>query len=65
VIFQVWGDGVLLYESGVMTGSTPTKSVNVNIAGKSQLRLVVTDGGDGISSDHADWAGALLSTGGN
>jgi len=62
VNFQVWGDGVLLYESGVMTGSTPTKSVNVNIAGKSQLRLVVTDGGNGASSDHADWANALLST---
>ncbi len=48
------GDGVLLYESGVITGSTPTKSVNVNTAGKSQLRLVVTDGGDGVNSDHAD-----------
>jgi hypothetical protein len=32
--------------------------VAVGLAGQSQLRLVVTDGGDGIAYDHADWGGA-------
>src|SRR6185369_5979848 len=31
-------------------------SLNVSVAGKGELRLVVTDGGDGKSYDHADWA---------
>jgi len=32
----------------------------VSVKGKSELKLVVTDGGDGVSGDHADWAGAYL-----
>jgi hypothetical protein len=43
-----------------MTGSTATRSVNVSVAGRQELRLVVTNAGDGNSYDHADWAGARL-----
>jgi glucose/arabinose dehydrogenase len=57
VVFQVYLDGVQAYDSGLMTGTTVRKYVRVNIAGKSQLRLVVTDGGNGVGSDHASWAG--------
>ncbi len=64
VVFQVWADGTLLYDSGAMTGSTVTKSVDVSVAGKNELKLIVTDGGNGAVSDHADWAGARLLTGG-
>lgn len=60
VIFQVFADGVKLYDSGTMTGSTPTKQVNVDITGKNTLQLVVTDAGNGINSDHADWANARI-----
>ena len=56
VIFQVFLDGVKAYDSGPMTGSSATKKVNLGIVGKSELRLVVTDAGDGKSYDHADWA---------
>ncbi|GHF36451.1 hypothetical protein HNQ07_001322 [Deinococcus metalli] len=60
VVFQVWADGVKIYDSGTMTGSSATKSVNVGIAGKSELKLVVTDAGDGNAYDHADWANARV-----
>ncbi len=60
VVFQVYLDSVLSYDSGQMTGSTATKTVNVNVTGKSELRLVVTDGANGIGNDHADWASARV-----
>lgn len=60
VVFQVWADDAMLYESGVMTGTMATKGVRVSVADKQQLRLVVTDAGDNIYFDHADWAGARL-----
>jgi hypothetical protein len=59
-VFQVYADGTKIYDSGLMRGTTATKSINVSVAGKQQLKLVVTDGGDGISDDHGDWAGARL-----
>ena len=62
VTFEVWLDGLQIYDSGVVTGSSATSSVDVNVAGGSDLRLVVTDGGDGLSYDHADWADARLLT---
>ncbi len=60
VVFQVWGDGIKLYDSGLMTGSSATKSVNLNITGVNSLKLVVTNGGDNINYDHADWANARI-----
>jgi hypothetical protein len=60
VVFQVWADGVKLYDSGLITRSSETKSISVGITGKQVLRLVVTNGGDDINDDHADWAGARL-----
>ncbi|HEY8598631.1 MAG TPA: NPCBM/NEW2 domain-containing protein, partial [Thermomicrobiales bacterium] len=35
----------------------------VGVAGKGELRLVVTDGGDNGNHDHADWADARLECG--
>jgi hypothetical protein len=60
VEFKVIVDGQSVFESGVMTGGTATKNVNVDVTGKTELKLVVTNGGDGIDNDHADWAGARL-----
>ena len=56
VIFQVFLDGVKAYDSGTMKGTSVTKSIDLSIAGKRELRLVVTDAGDGLAYDHADWA---------
>lgn len=55
VVFQVWGDGEKLYDSGVMTGASATKSVSVDLRGKKTIRMVVTDAGNGKTADHADW----------
>ncbi|OQX77889.1 MAG: hypothetical protein B6D61_06500, partial [Bacteroidetes bacterium 4484_249] len=60
ITFEVWADGEQLYYSPVMYPSTPTESIDVDISGKNELVLIVTDGGDGINSDHADWAGAKV-----
>ncbi|MBL8211862.1 MAG: NPCBM/NEW2 domain-containing protein, partial [Bryobacterales bacterium] len=65
IVFQVWGDAVKLYDSGIMTGTTATKSVSVDLTGKNELRLIVTDAADGIGADHGDWANARITcTGG-
>jgi uncharacterized delta-60 repeat protein len=60
VVFQVFADGLKLYDSGLMTGNSLTKRVNVGVVGRQELRLVVTDAGNGISYDHADWADPRL-----
>ncbi len=46
VAFEVYAGTTKIYDSGVMTGATATKQVDVSIAGASELRLVVTNGGD-------------------
>jgi len=63
VVFQVWVDGVQKYDSGVMTGATATKTASVTLSGNTELRLVITDGGDGNAYDHADWASARITCG--
>lgn len=60
VIFRVYKDGVLAYDSGLMVGTTTKKSIDLSVAAANELKLVVTDGGDGNNSDHADWANARL-----
>ncbi len=60
VVFKVFADGALIYDSGLMNRTTATKSLSLNVAGKSTLRMSVSDGGDGIGSDHADWADARI-----
>lgn len=59
-VFQVWGDAAKLYDSGLMTGASATKTVSVDVRGQSSVRLVVTDGGNGKSFDHADWVSPAL-----
>lgn len=60
VIFKVAVDGVVKYTSDLLTGSSPTVPVSVDLTGGQTLSLQVTDSGDGITSDHADWAEAKL-----
>lgn len=49
-----------VYDSGILRGGGEIKEVDVDIAGADAIRLVVTDGGDDINSDHAAWANARL-----
>ena len=60
IVFQVLGDGRVLFNSGVMRSDTPAKRVSVDLGGVGELKLVVTDAGDGSNSDHADWAEPIL-----
>jgi len=60
VVFQVFADGEKVFDSGVLKGKQPAKKVSVPLEGVDELVLVVTDAGDGINCDHADWANARL-----
>jgi alpha-galactosidase len=55
VVFQLWRDGVKVADSGAVTGTQGSKHLTANVSGGSMLVLAVTDGGDGINFDHADW----------
>ncbi|MFN7928587.1 MAG: NPCBM/NEW2 domain-containing protein [Blastocatellia bacterium] len=63
VVFQVYADGALLYDSGVLLGTSTTRQISVDVTGKNELRLVVTTSGDNDWYDHADWANARLLSG--
>lgn len=60
VEFVVTGDGKTLWKSGAIAGQQPAKEVSVDASGVHVLGLLVTDGGDGSSYDHADWADAAI-----
>lgn len=59
-VFRVFVDGQPVFDSGVVTHGSPAKKVNVPVSGGRELRLVVTDGGNGNDWDHADWASPRL-----
>lgn len=54
-VFQVLGDGRVLYDSGLISRPT-TKQVSVPLGSADVLTLQVNDGGDGGYNDRADWA---------
>jgi mono/diheme cytochrome c family protein len=60
VTFQVYGDDKRLFDGAVMQGMRGTRQIDVSVVGVRQLRLVVTDAGDGINCDMANWAAARL-----
>ncbi|MCI3242824.1 NPCBM/NEW2 domain-containing protein [Streptomyces spinosisporus] len=60
VAFEIWADGTKVASTGVLTNAMPAQPLTADVTGAEVIRLVVTDGGDGIDSDHADWAGAQL-----
>lgn len=62
--FAVLGDGRELWKSGILKSGDAARHVQVPLAGVRSLLLLATDGGDGISFDHADWAEAKIAYGG-
>jgi len=55
VVFEIYGDGKLLYRSNtVKKFDLPTRA-EVSVEGVRNLALVVNDAGDGTKDDHADW----------
>jgi NPCBM/NEW2 domain len=59
-VFQVYADGVLVFESSILTGHSATQSVDLDMTGVQELKLVVLNGGDNFLEDHSVWAGARL-----
>ena len=60
VIFEIWLDGRRAYQSPTMKGNMAGLAIEVPVENALEMRLVVTNAGDGIDSDHADWADARL-----
>ena len=60
VEFIVFGDGRELWRSGVCKLGEKPRECRVKLEGVKSLDLVVTDAGDGISCDQADWADAKV-----
>ncbi|GIG59930.1 alpha-galactosidase [Longispora fulva] len=63
VVFQIWKDTTKVADSGVKTYTQAATHLTADVTGGSTLRLVVTDAGDGVGSDHADWGNAQLTCG--
>ncbi|WP_447035994.1 NPCBM/NEW2 domain-containing protein [Streptomyces sp. DSM 118878] len=61
VAFEIWADTKKVASTGVLTNAMPAQELSADVSGAQVVRLVVTDGGDGGDSDHADWAEATLS----
>ncbi len=59
-VFQVWLDGVKVYESPVIKGNMAGVPIDIPLVDKRELRLIVLNGGDGSGDDHADWADACF-----
>ncbi|MBI9018104.1 MAG: NPCBM/NEW2 domain-containing protein [Phycisphaerae bacterium] len=60
VIFRVYADGKLVFESPEMTGENVKQLMELNIKGVKELKLILNDLGDGSENDHGDWIDAKL-----
>ena len=60
VVFKIFGDDRLLYQSDVVKRFEYPRHIDIDITGVQTFSLVVEDAGDGISDDHADWLRPLL-----
>jgi alpha-galactosidase len=60
VEFRLEADGKTIFKSGILKGDQAAQSVKIPLRGVKLLTLAVSDGGDGISHDHADWAMARI-----
>lgn len=58
--FTIEGDGKELWKSPVLRRGQAAVPFSVKLAGVKSLRLLVNDGGDGSTEDHADWLDLTL-----
>ncbi|QJE94356.1 NPCBM/NEW2 domain-containing protein [Luteolibacter luteus] len=61
VEFKLIGDGKELWASGILKGGRPAVKCEADLSGVRSLQLVVTDGGNGTDSDHANWLTPVIS----
>lgn len=57
VSFQVWGDGNMLFDSGVMQKGSPAQDVSVDVSDVTMLRLIVLGRTGGQIQDQAGRSG--------
>ena len=60
VEFKVTADGKEVFTSGLKKPDMEPTKVDLDVRGVKSLLLEVTDAGDGINCDHADWANAKI-----
>lgn len=60
VVFRVFADDRCVYDSGLLQGLSAGARVEVPVTDVGVLRLAVSDAGDGIACDMANWVGARL-----
>ena len=60
VIFQIYADDAMVYQSPVLHGADPVVHASVDLSGARSMRIAVTDAGDGITNDNADWGNPTL-----
>jgi len=60
VIFSVVGDNRILFTSSVVKKADLPQRIDLPVKGIQTLELLVSDAGDGISDDHADWLNPTL-----
>jgi len=60
VEFYILGDGEILWDSKRMKKGYKAKEFDVDILGISKIGLYVSDAGDGIHYDHADWVNVRI-----
>lgn len=65
VVFSLRADGRELWKSGTLKSGDPAADVSVDLKGVRHLALIAGDAGNGVDSDHADWADAVLTYEGN
>ena len=57
-VFQIFGDGKLLWKSQVMQAGMPAQMVDVDLSGVQTMVMIASSAADAVEFDHADWADA-------
>lgn len=60
VVFEVRKDGRRAVRTRVLRGNDAPQRLDVDLRGAKTMDLIVTDAGDGVDHDHADWADAII-----
>jgi len=62
--FKILADQQVVWTSGIMRKGMPAKPFEIDLSGVEKVALMVTEGGDGIMYDHADWLEVRITTSG-
>ncbi len=60
VVFKVYVDKKKVFESSILKVKSPVEKINVDLKNAKRLDLIITDGGDTMDYDHANWADAYI-----